>query len=152
MAKPDQRTPQPKPVWPDPTGLPPDELYALGVSAFNLLDFYEAHDYWEELWTEYQLADRHFVQGLIQLAVGCFHLTNDNLNGGQGLLNKCRSKLGPGSGKSPGDARGLDVSAMLNFVDDALRQISSLQSAADFDWSRLPTLAAPPSQVSDHAP
>ena len=142
MADPEQR-----PLWPDPTGMPPDDLYAMGISAFNQRDFYEAHDYWEELWTEYQLPDRHFVQGLIQLAVGCFHLTNDNLNGGRGLLSKCKPKLGQGGDSS----RGLDVRVMVSFVDDALEQISALQSAADFDWSRLPKLAAPPSQASDHA-
>ncbi len=124
---------------PDFSGWSPTKLYRHGLSAFNGGDYYDAHEYWEELWIGHRPWDRTFIQGLIQLAVGCFHMTNDNLKGGRGLFTKCRPKLEKGLPAG----RGLDVSALLTFVDAALEQIESLSSAGDFDWSGLPVLAEP---------
>ena len=51
-----------------------DLLFQQGVQAFNERKFYDAHEYWEELWLEYKLDDAKFIQGLIQLSVSYFHL------------------------------------------------------------------------------
>ena len=53
-----------------------DILFLKGLKSFNESDFYDAHEYWEELWSDYILSDRKFIQGLIQLAVAYFHITN----------------------------------------------------------------------------
>ena len=37
--------------------------------------------------------DPKFIQGLIQLSVGYFHITNNNMNGALGLLRKCKPKF-----------------------------------------------------------
>lgn len=123
----------------DFTGLPPDQLYRRGVLAFNSKSFYDAHEYWEELWTEHPLSDRKFIQGLIQLAVGCFHLTNDNLNGARGLFTKCLPKLND----VPDGQRGLSMPNVVAFVEEALVQVDGLGAASEFDWSRLPLLPEP---------
>jgi len=68
-------------------------LFSAGLIAFNADNSFEAHEHREDLWSLHQLPDRDFVQGLIQLAVGCFHLTNDNLNGARGLFAMCLPKL-----------------------------------------------------------
>ena len=57
-----------------------DQLFNQGIAAFNKRQFYDAHEYWEELWLEYKLDDAKFIQGLIQLAVSYFHFFNKNLN------------------------------------------------------------------------
>ena len=31
-----------------------DPLYLKGIEYFNVCDFFEAHETWEELWTEYR--------------------------------------------------------------------------------------------------
>ena len=54
------------------------ELFLNGVKAFNKKKYYDAHEYWEELWIDYQLDDAKFIQGLIQMSVGYFHITNLN--------------------------------------------------------------------------
>ena len=113
-----------------------DTLFRQGVAAFNGGDFFDAHEYWEDLWRDYHLPDKTFVQGLIQLAVGCFHLTNDNLNGARGLLTKCLPKLEP---YQPAQ-RGLDVTALVNFVKHSQEQVNTIQACADFDWSHRPHL------------
>ena len=52
------------------------KLFQQGIDSFNKMRFYDAHEYWEELWLEYKLNDALFVQGLIQLAVSYFHFFN----------------------------------------------------------------------------
>lgn len=58
-----------------------DALYAEGIRHFNACDFFEAHEVWEELWTEYRGPARKFYQGLIQAAVALHHFGNGNIRG-----------------------------------------------------------------------
>jgi predicted metal-dependent hydrolase len=37
-----------------------ETLYAEGIRHFNACDFFEAHETWEELWTEYRGPARRF--------------------------------------------------------------------------------------------
>ena len=70
-----------------------EALFNKGIMAFNEERFYDAHEYWEELWLDYQLQDAQFIQGLIQLAVSYFHLFNQNLRGARSMLNKSLGKF-----------------------------------------------------------
>ena len=81
-----------------------DLLFNKGIEAFNNREFYDAHEYWEELWLDYKLNDAQFIQGLIQLAVSYFHFFNQNLNGARSMLKKCLKKI-----DSIEVARGIDV-------------------------------------------
>ncbi|UCH10325.1 MAG: DUF309 domain-containing protein [Fidelibacterota bacterium] len=114
----------------------PDILFRRGLEAFNAGDYYDAHEYWEDLWSEYQLPDRSLIQGLIQMAVGCFHITNDNLNGARGLFGKALPKL---EAHQP-TGRGLDVTRLATFVRRALEQVNTIETGAEFDWSLVPEL------------
>ena len=58
-----------------------DPLYLKGIDYFNECEFYEAHEVWEELWTEYRGDARRFYQGLIQAAVALHHFGNGNIRG-----------------------------------------------------------------------
>ena len=107
-----------------------------GCQAFNARDFYAAHEYWETLWSEYKLADEVFIQGLIQLAVAYFHLTNDNLKGATSLFNKCLPKL---EGVAPQD-RELDVRQLVAAARKSRDFCSAIAKAGDFDWSLVPHL------------
>src|SRR5690606_17597359 len=60
---------------------PYDPLYLAGIEHFNVCDFFEAHETWEELWTEYRGPARKFYQGLIQVAVALHHFGNGNIRG-----------------------------------------------------------------------
>ena len=81
-----------------------DVLFHKGIEAFNNRYFYDAHEYWEELWLDYKLDDAQFIQGLIQLAVSYFHLFNKKLKGARSMLKKCLNKFDSFQG-----ARGIDV-------------------------------------------
>lgn len=58
-----------------------DPRYLAGIRFFNDGDFFEAHEVWEDLWSESHGDERRFVQGLIQAAVGLCHFSNGNLGG-----------------------------------------------------------------------
>ncbi|HEY4769249.1 MAG TPA: DUF309 domain-containing protein [Myxococcales bacterium] len=47
---------------------PPWQALARGAELFNLGQYYEAHEVWEELWLTLEDEPRLFVQGLIQVA------------------------------------------------------------------------------------
>lgn len=72
-----------------------DPRYLAGVLLFNRHDFFEAHDAWEEYWTELAGPDRRFVQGLIQAAVGLVHFGNGNLRGAVKLYHSSRDYMTP---------------------------------------------------------
>jgi uncharacterized protein len=60
---------------------PYDPRYLAGILFFNEHDFFEAHEVWEDLWSESHGDERRFYQGLIQAAVGLFHFSGGNLGG-----------------------------------------------------------------------
>jgi uncharacterized protein len=64
-----------------------------GVEEFNRAYFFEAHETLEELWRETSGPLRSFYQGLIQLAVALYHLSNGNRRGALNLLAKGLEKL-----------------------------------------------------------
>jgi hypothetical protein len=71
------------------------ESFAKGVTAFRGGDFYLAHDLWEEVWHAYRPADRRFLQGLIHIAVGSYHVQCGNAKGSFSQLGKAIDKMSP---------------------------------------------------------
>ena len=57
------------------------QLFKKGLSEYSKGDYFEAHEAWEDLWSDYNFPDRKFIQGLIQLSVSFVHLGNNNLIG-----------------------------------------------------------------------
>jgi uncharacterized protein len=72
-----------------------DPLYLQGVDFFNACEFFESHEVWEEIWTEYRGPDRGFYQGLIQAAVAFHHFGNGNVRGAKKLYHTSRGYLAP---------------------------------------------------------
>jgi len=68
-------------------------LYLQGIELFNECEFFEAHETWEELWTEYRGEGRKFYQGMIQVAVAMQHFTNGNLRGAKKVYATSRKYL-----------------------------------------------------------
>ncbi|MCF8259250.1 MAG: DUF309 domain-containing protein [Melioribacteraceae bacterium] len=64
-----------------------------GVELFNNEEFFAAHDYFEELWIKAESQNRLFFQGMVQLAVGCYHLICKNYKGSLSQFTRGISKL-----------------------------------------------------------
>ena len=109
------------------------ELFDSGLKLFNDRKFYDAHEYWEELWLEYRLIDKKFIQALIQLTVAYYHLSTGNIKGAKSLLNKSLNKM---EMFAPSN-RGIDVNLLIESIHLSIKLIDD---GEDFDWNAVPKL------------
>jgi predicted metal-dependent hydrolase len=109
------------PVVPPPSLTPPEQAtFERGVAEFNRGHFYECHDTLEELWAGVRGASRDFFQGLIQVAVGFYHLGNDNPVGAGRLFGRALGRLAG----YPEHYAGVDVGALRACVLDWQRGLA----------------------------
>jgi uncharacterized protein len=92
---------------------PYDPRYLQGIDYFNRRAFFDAHEVWEELWTDTQGPARQFYQGLIQVAVCLHHFGNGNVRGALKLYRSSSEYL---RAYLPRHA-GLDVEQLLHDLD-----------------------------------
>jgi hypothetical protein len=64
------------------------QAFLQGVEEFNRQEFYACHDTLEALWMEASEPYRQFYQGILQIAVACYHLENCNWRGAVILLGE----------------------------------------------------------------
>lgn len=91
-----------------------------GIKLFNNADFFDAHDYFENLWIEAGQKDRLFFQGMVQISVASYHFVHNNLNGAQNQYRKCSDKL---KNYLP-DYYGVNVKKLLDDADKVKRNIA----------------------------
>ena len=101
-----------------------DERFQRGVILFNQREFYRCHDQFEELWHEAIDPDRQFLQGILQIAVGLYHLGNGNGRGARILVGEGIGRL---TDYLP-DYADLRVDCLL---ESARALLTRLQQAAD---------------------
>lgn len=70
-----------------------EQIFIQAIKSFNEHNYFEAHDLFEELWLESETSKRKFLQGLIQISAGCFHLICGNIKGAKNLLTKGKIKI-----------------------------------------------------------
>ncbi len=111
---------------------------ALGMDQFNRGLFFECHDTLEDVWTGVRGPSRDFFQGLIQVAVGFYHLGNDNRGGASTMLRRGLGRLA----KYPDGYGGVELERLRREVQEWLDRI---ESGADFPQTleALPKLVAP---------
>ena len=113
-----------------------ENLFQEGLTYFKSGEYFEAHESWEELWSDFYLKDRRFVQGLIQLSVSFVHLENNNLKGAKSLLNKCKEKFLEFNHTQ----RGISVRSLLTEINQVNDAYERLISSKDFDWELVPKI------------
>jgi uncharacterized protein len=60
--------------------------FEVGRAYFNAKKFFEAHEFWEEIWLLEPEPDKTFLQGLIQIAAAFHHYQRKNPEGAESLL------------------------------------------------------------------
>jgi len=98
--------------------------FAKGLAQFNDRLFFECHDTLEEIWSGLRGAPRDFFQGLIQAAVGFYHLGNGNRSGALSVLRRSLARLG----RFPARYAGVELEPLRAAVGDWLR---ALETGAD---------------------
>jgi len=113
-----------------------EELFLLGLEAYHDGNYFDAHEHWEDLWSDYHFEDRRFIQGLIQLSVSFVHLQNNNLNGAKGLMRKCIEKFRDYSGMQ----RNIDVDSLKKRLMVIQDEYEKIDSSRDFNRDLIPEL------------
>lgn len=114
-------------------------LYLRGAAYFNEFEFFEAHDIWEELWSDYSGDSRRFFQGLIQVAVCLHHFNNGNTRGARKLYHGSREYL---KDYLP-QHLGLDLQRLFDEFEVCCREIVETDEqfpSAELDAERIPLL------------
>ena len=104
-----------------------------GIALFNSGKFWEAHEAWEEIWMTHPEDGRFFIQGLIQLAAAYHQLQKKVYRGVVIHLKQAQERLK----LFPSDFLGIDVSPILEVIDDSLAAIEARPSFVDVDWEML---------------
>jgi uncharacterized protein len=60
--------------------------FEVGLEHFNAEKFFEAHEFWEEIWLVESEPEKTFLQGLIQLTAAFHHFQRGNPDGTESLL------------------------------------------------------------------
>lgn len=94
-----------------------------GVEQFNQQDFYACHDTLEAIWMEAIATNKNFYQGILQIAVGCYHLTNHNWRGAVTLLGEGIRRL---SSFQP-EHSGVDVKQLVSQSYQLLQQLQQIE-------------------------
>lgn len=63
------------------------------IAQFNRAEFYACHDTLEAIWMDAGYPDRTFYQGILQIAVGLYHLSHSNWRGAVILLGEGIGRL-----------------------------------------------------------
>ncbi len=115
-----------------------EDLFERGVDEFNRQFFFEAHDTWEELWMETTGQHRLFYQGLIQIAVGFYHLGNQNYKGACSQFGKALAKIN----QYLPAFHSIDTQQLANSVQNCLNDAEQLKAGtlAVFDERKIPVI------------
>jgi uncharacterized protein len=67
--------------------------FGVAIAQFNQAEFYACHDILEAIWMDAEYPDKTFYQGILQIAVGLYHLSNNNWRGAVILLGEGIGRL-----------------------------------------------------------
>ena len=98
-----------------------ENLFREGVSLFNGVRYWHAHEAWETLWRAADDDDRDFYQGLIQVAAGLLHLQRRNARGARNKLEEGIARL---ERYTPG-YQGIMVSDLIGACQRLLRELQA---------------------------
>ena len=120
-----------------------ENLFNKGVDLFNQKKFYDAHEEWEEMWSNYYLKDRLFIQGLIQVTVSFYHLSTNNIKGAKNLMKRGVEKLNqflPNNVSSHLNIRGINSSKFILSINACYENLINIDSCNQFDWNLVPKI------------
>ena len=107
--------------------------FAEGLAHFNAKKFFEAHEFWEEIWLVESEPEKTFLQGLIQITAAFHHRQRGNPEGVELLLASGIVKLL----RFPEDHRGLAIGELR---ENAKRWARAIGMGDDLGESELPKL------------
>jgi predicted metal-dependent hydrolase len=111
-----------------------------GLEQFNQGLYYKCHETLEALWLAERRSVRELYQGVLQIAVGCYHLTvRMNFIGATRKLDEGARRL-ERAGIAEGDLYGVQWSALIAAADRLREHLGGLglDHVSEYDRSLLP--------------
>lgn len=81
----------------------------LGIQLFNQQEFFDAHEELEAAWKDEKGPIRDLYQGILQVAVGYYHLKRGNIIGARKMFKHCRGWLA----EFPSICRGVNIGQLV---------------------------------------
>lgn len=100
----------------------PSEAFWQGIAQFNKSEFYACHDTLEALWSASEEVNRNFYQGILQIAVGCYHLGNHNWRGAVISMGEGMKRLR----EYQPSYQGIDVSRLMEETGQLLKALQAI--------------------------
>jgi uncharacterized protein len=107
--------------------------FEVGRAHFNAKKFFEAHEFWEEIWLLEPEPEKTFLQGLIQITAAFHHYQRGNPEGAESLLASGIVKLT----RFPDDHHGLAIGELRAI---SKRWARAFGAGEDLGDKSLPTL------------
>jgi predicted metal-dependent hydrolase len=107
--------------------------FEVGLEHFNVEKFFEAHEFWEEIWLVESEPEKTFLQGLIQVTAAFHHFQRGNPDGTESLLASGIVKLL----RFPADHRGLAIGDLRDAGKKWARELGNQSSAKELRFPRL---------------
>lgn len=108
--------------------MPDENVLAKAADLFNRKLYFECHDLLEDAWAGARGRERDFLQALIHIAVGMYHVAAENQKGAVSQLDQGVRALQP----FRLDREGLDVESL---IIGAERCLEKLENDASPDWT-----------------
>lgn len=110
-----------------------------GISLFNDGYYFEAHDFFEDLWMDEKGKFREFLQALVQVSVGSYHFENENIYGALSQYQKALKKFQ----KYEVIDLGIDIIDLMNKLKNSIVLLEKLRkenSNKQIDFSNFPKI------------
>lgn len=98
------------------------EEFWQGIDQFNRSEFYACHDTLEAIWIEAPTFEKKFYQGILQIAVGLYHLGNHNWRGAVILMGEGLNRLQ----EYQPEYGGIDVEQLIDDTAEFLGQVQAV--------------------------
>ena len=110
----------------------PTEAMLVAFIQFNRGEYFEQHETLELIWrAERDDTVRNFYKGILQIGVGCYHLTRRNPTGAIKVMTRGIAYLRPYAPR----CMGVEVQRL---IDDASRVLAIVQAEGEINLARLP--------------
>jgi|HubBroStandDraft_4_1064222.scaffolds.fasta_scaffold207698_2 predicted metal-dependent hydrolase len=121
------------------------EKFEEGLAHFNAKKFFEAHEFWEEIWLVETEPEKTFLQGLIQITAAFHHRQRGNPDGVELLLAAGIVKLL----RFPEDHQGLAIGELR---ENAKRWARAIGMGDDLGEEGLPKLTRAQNPATHNSP
>ena len=115
---------------------PPPSLLIEGLRLFNQGQYFECHEIIEDAWVQEAAPIRIMYQGILQIAVACFHIERKNWRGAVKVLERGVPKIGRFTPR----CMGINIAKLLDDVEPIRRELMRLgpKWRGEFDEHLLP--------------